>query len=369
MSQNLTIELNPEQLIKNKEEFKRFLTVIKSMESYSQDAIKEVNKMEKDFEKIDQKYTSKLSFNFKDRINRLKDSISQNQDLLNNMLKIYKPSEEYYKDIDMNEINIRRYEEGNYLLNVFTYIVRDWSNERKEERKENYNIIINELLKYFPHNCPEANNYKILIPGAALNRLGYEICKYGYDVETNDYLFLNGIFSDYIFNHIKKEEKFIYPNIDSFSNFWTEDSVFQKYFFPNIDINLKNNDSNNKVGKIKMTIGDFQELYENRNNSFDCVVTCYFLDTAQNIIRYIDIIYNVLKKGGIWINLGPLSYHWSTYTNSLSIELPYDKLKEVICNYGFEYINETFKNLTFGYVDNHMHNDLFKCIFFTTKKK
>ena len=38
-------------------------------------------------------------------------------------------------------------------------------------------------------------------------------------------------------------------------------------------------------------------------------------------------------------------------------------------NYAFEYINENFHNCTFGKIDNYMHNDIFKCINFTVRKK
>jgi len=365
MKNNLIIELNPEQLAHDKEEFKRFLSVITAMELYSVEAFKKMDKMEKDFQKLDQKYISKLSFNYMDRILKLKEAITYNQNLLNHMLKIYKPPSSFYTNIDKDELRNRRFEEGKYIYNIFTYIIRDWTNERAHERKETYNDIINDVLEIFPSSCDDSIKYKFLIPGSALNRLGYELCKYGYDIEGNDYLFFNGIFSDFIFNHAKKEEFCIYPNIDSFSNFLDEDSIFRKYSFPDVDIDIKNN---NKCGKFKVSIGDFVKLYYNKKNYFDCIITCYFIDTAQNVIQYIDIIYNILKKGGIWINFGPLSYHWSGYPNSISIELPYDKLKEVICNYGFEYIKESFRNCTFGYIDNYMQNDVFKCIHFIVKK-
>lgn len=47
--------------------------------------------------------------------------------------------------------------------------------------------------------------------------------------------------------------------------------------------------------------------------SFDCVATCFFIDTAHNIIDYLEVIYNCLKPGGVsrttrraaWI--GPLA--------------------------------------------------------------
>ena len=41
-------------------------------------------------------------------------------------------------------------------------------------------------------------------------------------------------------------------------------------------------------------------------DSWDCVVTCYFIDTAHNVIAYIENISKILKPGGYWINLGKL---------------------------------------------------------------
>jgi carnosine N-methyltransferase len=40
-------------------------------------------------------------------------------------------------------------------------------------------------------------------------------------------------------------------------------------------------------------------------------VTCFFLDTAHNVIEYIERIAAILKPGGLWVNLGPLLYHYS----------------------------------------------------------
>lgn len=37
---------------------------------------------------------------------------------------------------------------------------------------------------------------------------------------------------------------------------------------------------------------------------WDCVATCFFIDTAHNVLDYIETIWNILKPGGVWINLG-----------------------------------------------------------------
>lgn len=40
------------------------------------------------------------------------------------------------------------------------------------------------------------------------------------------------------------------------------------------------------------------------SDTFDSVVTVFFLDTAHNVIAYIETIYDILKPGGYWVNLG-----------------------------------------------------------------
>jgi hypothetical protein len=101
----------------------------------------------------------------------------------------------------------------------------------------------------------------------------------------------------------------------------------KNYISSNDDSNScnSNNDDNNyddnndieqfSYPRFSMAAGDFVEIYGkksniNGDNRVDAVVTCFFLDTAPIILDYIETIDHVLKPGGIWINLGPLLYHW-----------------------------------------------------------
>lgn len=43
------------------------------------------------------------------------------------------------------------------------------------------------------------------------------------------------------------------------------------------------------------------------SDSWDCVATCFFIDTAHNVIQYVETIWKILKPGGVWINLGESS--------------------------------------------------------------
>ena len=55
--------------------------------------------------------------------------------------------------------------------------------------------------------------------------------------------------------------------------------------------------------------------------------------------------------------------------NAIFIELPYDKLREEIINYGFEILNDSMKNDTFGTLQDFMRLNEFDNIFFTCRKR
>lgn len=43
---------------------------------------------------------------------------------------------------------------------------------------------------------------------------------------------------------------------------------------------------------------------------FDVVATCFFLDTAHNVVDYLRTIHHCLSDSGVWINMGPLHWHF-----------------------------------------------------------
>ena len=356
---NLQTNLDINELSKNKEEFKRFLVAINGMEKYSYYNRWQIDKIIYDYSNMDQKLLSKMTYDYNTRVKRLEEGVALNQKFLSTILTQYKPDSSFYKGYNQKEIDDLSYSEcGTLNYAVFMYIMRDWTKESLKEREKNYGPIIEKVKKYV------APKSKILIPGSALLRLGYDLAKLEYNIDANDFNFTNVILCDYLFNQSKKDQFEFQPLIRSFSNYLSEDTVFRKYSFPDEDINLQGK------GTITLTGGDFVNLFYPKKENYDCVITCFFIDTAKNVFEYIDVIQNVLKKGGIWINFGPLSYHWIGYQNIPTIELPYDKLKEVIQNFGFEYLEEE-KNKTLAYceIEGFMKNDVFDCVFFTAKKK
>jgi carnosine N-methyltransferase len=94
--------------------------------------------------------------------------------------------------------------------------------------------------------------------------------------------------------------------------------------------------TSDKKYDMSMVAGEFIEVYTKQPSSWDCVTTCFFLDTAHNVIEYIECIHKILKKGGLWVNIGPLLYHYSEQPNEVQIELSWEEIEKMIPKFGFE---------------------------------
>lgn len=82
----------------------------------------------------------------------------------------------------------------------------------------------------------------------------------------------------------------------------------------------------------------FVEVYskEQEKAAWDAVTTCFFIDTAHNLTRYLEVINQVLVIGGIWINVGPLLWHYEgAARGDLSIELTLDEVLGLVELMGF----------------------------------
>lgn len=58
-------------------------------------------------------------------------------------------------------------------------------------------------------------------------------------------------------------------------------------------------DSLHPLGSLSVQMGEFTKVYSHidQENQFDCVVTCFFIDTASDILEYIAVIAHVLREG------------------------------------------------------------------------
>ncbi|XP_042897926.1 carnosine N-methyltransferase isoform X2 [Parasteatoda tepidariorum] len=204
------------------------------------------------------------------------------------------------------------------IQSILKQLYREWSVEAKEERDASFKPIIDEVIALFPCEnlvCQGTDLYKI------------------------------------------------YPWVHQYFNNLKSDDQVQMVRFP--DVNPC--DIPSKLD-FSMAAGSFIEIYK-ESDAWDCIATCFFLDTANNIIDYIETTWNILKPGGYWINLGPLLYHHADMPDEDSIEPSYEEIRYIILKFGFVLLKEEL-NLVTPYSQNprSMMSYEYKSVFFVCQK-
>lgn len=200
---------------------------------------------------------------------------------------------------------------------------RDWSKEGLPERYASHSPILSALAKYLPLISPSQRHLqRVLVPGAGLGRLLLEICAAGYSAEGNEISYHQLLASNYILNYTQTARQHkIYPWALGFGNHVSRSNQLQSVSVPDVhpaaELEARSAEVQSEVHfshRMSVTAGDFCELYRQANYEgvFDAVATCFFIDTAPNIINYIKTIKHCLKAGGIWVNLGPLLWHFES---------------------------------------------------------
>ena len=323
-------------------------------------------KIEENYKKIDQKYLDKLPFKYQDKVKKVKEGMKINQEFFNKIAYLYMNKFNYVQ-ISEQEIANFQHAEMNFVGKVYLeYLTREWAEEGKEEREKTFTPVIQELKTYYDYTNKSLmdKGIKVLVIGAKFFRVVYELAKLGYNVEANEKSYLYLLVANYLFNYSKKKELCICPRISSFCSSFTEESVTRRHYIPDVDIFDDLRDV--KKDNINITKEDFEEYYKNINDKFDCVLTVFSTDEVKNLISFTENIHQVLKKGGIWINIGGLSNIYSEYGG---IDLTWDEWKHVIIHSGFDILREEKPVVPYCKIEGHSLPYTLGAVFFTAKKK
>ncbi|XP_065322298.1 carnosine N-methyltransferase-like isoform X2 [Gordionus sp. m RMFG-2023] len=218
--------------------------------------------------------------------------------------------------------------------------------------------------RYAKINIKAFQEISILIPGCGLGRLVYEIAKLGFTAQGNEWSLFMLLASNFILNNCKTINAYqIHPWLHQYTNNYQTTQQTAHIAIP--DVNPSDIPENSN---FSMSAGDFLEIYT-EENAWDSVITCFFVDTAHNILDYFETIQKILKPGGYWINFGPLLYHYADMPNETSIELSYEQIKIAIIKMGFKLIKEKC-NIQTGYAQNpkSMLQYLYNCVYFIAQK-
>ena len=145
------------------------------------------------------------------------------------------------------------------------------------------------------------------MPGCGLGRLVFELVRAGFTAEGNEVTFYMLFGSNFIINTAQAAEQFtIYPFIHARDYYSHEEDAFRSFKVPDVAPAQLLGDE----PKFGICAGDFVEIYQKRPDEFNGLVTCFFLDTGNNVFDYVDTAAITVQPGGVWVNFGPLLYHY-----------------------------------------------------------
>lgn len=205
----------------------------------------------------------------------------------------------------------------------------------------------------------------MLVPGAGLGRLAYDIASMGFACEGNEFSLHMLMTSNFILNKCYEADQYtIYPYVHISANNLSIDDQTRPIKFPDISPFEYTNDDL----EFSMAAGDFLDIYQEKNYWSD-VVTCFFIDTAHNVVDYIEKIWEILKPGGYWLNFGPLLYHFSNLPDEDSLDLSYEQIKRIIEKIGFKFLKENL-SMNSRYINNEksMLQYTYNSVFFVVQK-
>ena len=225
-----------------------------------------------------------------------------------------------------------------HAVQAMKHLVRDWSAEGQPERDAVFPPILATVDALFPPPpaCQDGAGAgaRVLVPGAGLGRLAYELASRGHRVVANEnsahvllalrYLLSLGSSS----NTSEPTAHVLHPYVGWWSHHRSTAAMLRAVAFPDVLPDAA------VLPRLSVVEGDFVSLFggsSSGSGTFDAVATLFFIDTARNMVAYLAAIHAALRPGGVWINLGPLLYGSAPW-----IELSLDEVLRLAEAMGFE---------------------------------
>lgn len=208
---------------------------------------------------------------------------------------------------------------------IMAHLVRDWTQEGAAVRMSLYEWCRSQVKS--TTTSAGRRQQSILVPGAGLGRLAWDLAQDGHSVEANEVSLTMAAVAYHLFQKKHSKTFTLHPFVTDF--FMNEVNSQLRYQVVTIEPPMERRMIK---GHLSYTLGDFVQLYGSpqSDSTHDVVITCFFLDTATNVFDYLAVVSNVLTMGGQWINIGPLQWHSNAH-----LHLAADELKELIPIFGF----------------------------------
>jgi len=374
-----------------------------ALREYQTDSNHEINRWEYNYSRLSLPHQSLLA-HLPPKIAAARQAVYQNSLFFNSLLQTLSPDHnpaappslscanqaaDEYAALHSNQVSPGDADKVRYVLKN---LARDWSQEGAEERAQSYGRITQQLVSLLledsrnnggeeqhPPSSSSPPPPYVLVPGCGLGRLIFDLACQGFDAIGNEFSYYMLLTSQFILNNTNRAEEWaIHPWVLSTSNQTSDGNQLRALHIPDIHPSTATISS---MGSMGMCAGDFVDSFSPSSNpefegAFDAVATCFFIDTAHNIVEYIEVIHKILRPGGYWVNLGPLLYHWADSVvtgdvsrDEMSVELSLGEVERVVRGVGFRFVGtREMVGATYMVDGKSMLRPYYECAFWTVQK-
>ncbi|KAF4121816.1 N2227-like protein [Geosmithia morbida] len=266
-----------------------------------------------------------LPFNFLDTLDRTDAAIDRNAELARDIVA------SGLRSFGLTEmprawVGVAKHSDIDKARSTLRQFYRDWTADGSGERQASFGPVLEALeaersrrrrhgtaREADGETTEEDGEFKVLVPGAGLGRLVFDLCYRGFSAEGNEISYHSLLASSYILNECPSAGHHrIFPWVHSFSNHRVRSNHLRSYAVPDIHPATALSLHPDPKGSMSMCAADFLCVYgdEEHAEAYDAVATVFFLDTAPNLARYLDVVHRCLRPGGILVNVGPLLWHF-----------------------------------------------------------
>jgi carnosine N-methyltransferase len=249
------------------------------------------------------------------------------------------------------------------LQSTLKQFVREWGAEGAAERDAAHVPALEALQRALPGGA--ARGDRVLLPGAGLGRLVWEVAKLGFRAQGSEFSYFMLLAANFVLNAGMRDlgSVEVHPWVLQTCNARSRADQMRGCTVPDTPPWALPDRSN-----LSMVAGDFLEVYREQVSCWDCVLTLFFIDTAHNFCHYLTKIDELLVPGGAWVNLGPLLWHFSDTHAEVSVDLTWEEVRALIVDYGFVIEHESWHRCPYVRNVRSMYLMEYDCVCFVARK-
>jgi carnosine N-methyltransferase len=174
------------------------MSVTQHYQAYADYTLGDVSDEEEQFQLLPQQYQDLIQSSLTDdsslgtRFRRIRQGIQVNDDIIREMLSIqdvFFSNAVNYDRVRASLLGTVDEDKMSKVRSGLRQLSRDWSTEGAEERNQCYSRIVKDIESMYPiHDSDSTDSTppKVLVPGAGLGRLAWELANSGYNSEGNE---------------------------------------------------------------------------------------------------------------------------------------------------------------------------------------